>query len=467
MRYYGVRIDGAPSPFPPLSGADLPGAQWCSVVDGMNDPGAQQVEFDLNEYKPSEGTSNCTVTIQNPTVAQVSEMANLVDRPVAVYGGMYQGLPLASSHMQRGLTGFLMSGKIIQCWGSWVGTEMSLSFAFTPGENKDETSGGAPRLGVAPTTGPGGSQGGNVPIQTRFARAGPRNLGRFGGPLAPTVTPRDFSLSLGSGFSSIAGITSFLFGGGGNLSNPINLVHNLMPNMPFADAIKQTLDTAFQGATSIIRVSPDLKLPSQDAGIYQSLQQYAVQLRQQSQAILGTDPYKGITVSTHGPSINVHDGTQGAIYVAEPIQPWDLIGQPTWVRPQVIQFTCVMRSDMHVGGEATLPPTGLVIIEAAAGYKYTSPKTGVLNFSSITGRIIHVRHVGNLRNPDGHAWATTVDMEVSNIGGASVAEQIAQLGFDTTGMVGGSPPPPPPASPAAPNPPGSPPGRMMRRVRRY
>ena len=56
MRYYAIVIDGAPSVFQSIPGADIAGAQWATLINGQNDPGAQQIEFQIERVMKGYGT---------------------------------------------------------------------------------------------------------------------------------------------------------------------------------------------------------------------------------------------------------------------------------------------------------------------------------------------------------------------------------------------------------------------------
>jgi hypothetical protein len=419
MRYYAIKIDGAPAVFPGIAHADTIGAQWCSVIGGKNDPSAQQVEFDLSWTELSNDTPNCVATVYNIPFDQIGAMANLIDHQVSIFGGMYPGLPLATQHYQRNLTGFLCGGQIVRCWGAWNGTEMSISFAFapsqigqTPGQEASQPSESNPVVGTTFDT--GGMIGGS-PKMAR--RAAPRRFARVG------VMPLDSGgislggVTFGSGFSIIGGVESLLFGGGGTLSNPLNLVHNLMPNMPLSTAIQQTLNTAFPGLKLSMSISPNLKLPSQDAGIFQSMTQYAAQIKQLSQSILGTaNNYSGVKMVTNGQILKVFDTASPPINGERQIQFADLVGQPTWSGINEINITCVMRCDVQIGDVVTLPPGLLTGVGMNAGY--SGALAGAISFQG-SFDVTQVRHVGNFRDPNGNAWVTVITATVRG-GGAPV-----------------------------------------------
>lgn len=91
----------------------------------------------------------------------------------------------------------------------------------------------------------------------------------------------------------------------------------------------------------------------------------------------------------------------------------DLIGQPTWIRPNVVQVKCVTRADMQVGTTVYMPVTlqnapGNVQILATSlpsSEKYESAFKG--KFS-----VLELRHTGNSRGLDQDAWITTFNCGV-------------------------------------------------------
>jgi hypothetical protein len=427
VRAYAIKIDGAPSAFPVVAGSQI-GAQWDSLPNGVNDPNAQDVEWSIDETEHAVPGSNCQVTIHGIPFDQIKQASDLVDKTASIYGGMAEGLPLATAEAPH--RGLLVSGKINQCWASWIGTEMSLSMIIT---NSGTTpvgtggdGGGAPgtpsagsgQIGFVGNVPPGG---GHVPGPVlAYNRVGPRSLDRRDIPVLPAsqislggIASVATSLLSNTGFAQIGGVMASFFGGGGSIAKPLNLIHNLMPNLPLADAIRQTLSTVFPSAKLDIRISPGLKLPFQDAGMYQSLAQYAAYLKQLSHSILGTrgQGYAGVQISSRGNTIHVWDGTQETDTVQ--IEYYDLIGQPTWIGPQRIQVKVVMRSDCWRTKKIVLPPT-LQNMTAEAGYGTAAgnPKSGSVSFQG-TFTIYSVLHIGAFRNPDGSSWCTILDCDTS------------------------------------------------------
>jgi hypothetical protein len=193
------------------------------------------------------------------------------------------------------------------------------------------------------------------------------------------------------------------------------VIHNLQPNMPLSTSIKNTLSTMFPQAQLNINISPNLKLPYQDAGMYQSLPQFAAYIKQLSHSILGTNGYSGVHITTHGTSIDVWDGTQqqsgsgGTTIAAQ-----DLIGQPTWIDSVTVQIKTVKRSDIHTGQNITLPPTMMTTTAESIipNAQAVDQKTN-LSFQG-TFNVNKVLHIGDFRNPDGNAWCTIYNAQVQS-----------------------------------------------------
>jgi hypothetical protein len=218
--------------------------------------------------------------------------------------------------------------------------------------------------------------------------------------------------SFGDATATIGGLSTSFFGGGMGglgLAKPINLAHNLQPGQPLSSAIGETLGRAFPDAATRIAISPALKLGYQDAGQYQSMDQYSQYIQHLSNSIMGTDGYFGVHFSSHNNTIDVWDGTQ-ALYAGQ-IDALDLIGQPTWIDYLKVNIKTVMRSDIHLGGTITLPPTLMTIQPEAAYIGGSSPQRTNLSFQG-TFVVTKVIHIGDFRNPDSANWTTNIEATV-------------------------------------------------------
>jgi hypothetical protein len=444
MRFYRIILKGADNSIFPTT---PDGSTWSSHPWGGDtaDPGAQEIELDitmLTGHEPS--LEACTLTVKGVSWKQISEPAKLVGKHIEVYAGMKPGLPLAT--VQSRHTGLLASGEIMKSWGNWERNEMSLGVSFgsgaDPGSSGTNAPDATPNANDTPSSAPPASAP-PVGSPAMYNRIGPRSIDRRRfpvGPGGPTVTPLlDFgnlgSLSgLMSGLGiNVGGLIPGFFGGGiPGLTQPLNLVHNLLPNMPLSQAIRETLTRAFPKAKILIGISPGLKLNHQDAGMYQNMKQYGAFLQNLSQSILGVKNYPGIKMSAHGNSIRVTDfttpmtdsGNPADITAGSQVAPpqpglsgatsgkdiavADLLGQPTWVNINEVHMKCVLRPDILMLDTIALPPNILMGLGSDSNILNpfgASEQRTHLSFSG-SFQVIHVQHVGAFRSPVGDDWVT-------------------------------------------------------------
>ena len=115
---------------------------------------------------------------------------------------------------------------------------------------------------------------------------------------------------------------------------PEDIIHNWMPGIPLSQAIKQTLTTAFPNTPLQINISPNLVINHQDAGFYDSIEQYAQFIKGLSHNILGdisATGYRGIHIAATPSGLKIFDYTTKAGANAKKINYIELIGQPTWI----------------------------------------------------------------------------------------------------------------------------------------
>lgn len=184
-------------------------------------------------------------------------------------------------------------------------------------------------------------------------------------------------------------------------NQPANLSFVWAKGSPLSTAITAALHAAYPGAPVTMNISPNLVLNCDEKGYYGSLGQFNDYLNGISKDIVG-GTYNGVRITIRNGGFVVFDGTTQS---AEPIAIsfLDLIGQPTWIDVNSIQVTCVMRADIGVGDQITLPATQ--VTQSALG-------SVSLKLSSIfTGTFLvqRVRHIGNYKDPNGSAWATVIE----------------------------------------------------------
>jgi hypothetical protein len=313
MRYYHVQITD------PSSGKVL--KDYNSYVNGQTDPGALNVELDIQVAPYDAPVGGSYVRVWGIPLTDIGQAADLNGKNIAVYGGMQKGLPLANPAQ----AGLLVSGTIFQAFGNWQDVDMTLDLILL-------------------ASGPGSD--------------------------APSA------------------------------SAPVNLTQNWKAGTPLSAAIKTTLGTAFPSTKSTINIDPSLILAHDEPGFYGNLAQFAKYIKDVSQSIKG-GTYPGVSITIQDAAFVVYDGTSKSS--PKQIAFNDLIGQVTWKAPNIVNFTCVMRADFHVGDYVKLPP-GQVTTTAQSLSQYR--QGSVFNG---TFQIVYVRHVGNYRADDGRYWATIYD----------------------------------------------------------
>jgi hypothetical protein len=111
---------------------------WTSHPGGVNDPGAQNVVFDVAVLPAAIAYGAVFVTIEGVGLADLKNVNNFSalqpDGSYAPWGirfsaGMMGGLPLSEAQPPAGV---IFQGQVMEAFGNWQGTEMSLSFLIVP-----------------------------------------------------------------------------------------------------------------------------------------------------------------------------------------------------------------------------------------------------------------------------------------------------------------------------------------------
>lgn len=125
-RYYNIEL------FDPST--NKPVKQWTSEPNGVYDPGALNVEFDLLIYNLDANMGGSTVIIEGvplTDLVQNKQYANSIPFSGLTFqlsGGMKKGMELANPKQ----AGVLYRGYVFQSFGNWEGTEMNLDFVLAP-----------------------------------------------------------------------------------------------------------------------------------------------------------------------------------------------------------------------------------------------------------------------------------------------------------------------------------------------
>jgi hypothetical protein len=126
-------IAGQPVPvgLSAISGAGISGAQFCSIVDAENDPGALDVELDI-QIAPDSQLLGGWLRIYGIPQSLLSQSSYFTGCQVAIYGGFTEGLYLANLQVPH--QGLLCNALVFPAVGNWTGTDLSLTFFLKPNQ---------------------------------------------------------------------------------------------------------------------------------------------------------------------------------------------------------------------------------------------------------------------------------------------------------------------------------------------
>ncbi|HEE9886333.1 TPA: hypothetical protein R8G26_004914, partial [Citrobacter braakii] len=82
----------------------------------------------------------------------------------------------------------------------------------------------------------------------------------------------------------------------------------------------------------------------------------------------------------------------------------DLVGQPTWIRYEVVSLICVMRADIQIGDHIRMPQKAIPMIQASSYSQYRDDSAFAGDFS-----VSSVRFIGNSRQPTAEAWVAIIE----------------------------------------------------------
>jgi hypothetical protein len=199
-----------------------------------------------------------------------------------------------------------------------------------------------------------------------------------------------------------------------DLSPPQGISFKWQAGTTLESALKTTFTQAFPApvySPPDIRIASNLQPPlgADQPGTYDSLSQFAAALLSITQgpgrATYG-DSYPGVQLTIVGNTIKVFDGTQPPAVVQ--LDFWDLIGQPTWINPGMVNFKTVMRSDIAVGSSIRFPQ-GVLAPFALTSPQAAAPNAPARSRSVFQGvfSVVEAHHFGRFRQADANSWNTT------------------------------------------------------------
>jgi hypothetical protein len=192
----------------------------------------------------------------------------------------------------------------------------------------------------------------------------------------------------------------------GTIDQPMNFTLNWTAGTTLASALQTTLSTALPKAKLRIQLSPRLVQNNNEVGVYGTLTQLATFCQARSQRIITDANYPGVGISYDGVTVKVFDQTTQPPPTA--IAFTDLVGQPTWLAPGVIQVKTILRGDLDVASYVTLPQS-LVTNTAAAMSNLSGNPANLTTFSG-PYFIREMHHYLNFRQNDAASWNTTLNL---------------------------------------------------------
>lgn len=180
-----------------------------------------------------------------------------------------------------------------------------------------------------------------------------------------------------------------------------------------ADVIMRALTDAYPEKEVQIAISENLTLAEEWRAVYYRVSQFAAMIRSQSVYMLGVNVnYAGISIVVQGERVLVFDNADPASdALVKAIQPYELLGQPSWIGFNKLTWKCPLRADIQCGDLVSLPADifsgagGILVRATATPY----PQRTTSNFS---GQFIvtQVRQIGRFLDADGNtAWTTVFE----------------------------------------------------------
>lgn len=126
-RYYKLTVTPTSS-----GGAASSPTTWTNKDGNKAILNAQRIEFDLAVTTGATPAGGAWVRIWGPTREQINQASDFNGAAIELYGGMQNGLPLATQSVQAGQPGLLISGTVFQAYANWQGTIQTLEFVIIP-----------------------------------------------------------------------------------------------------------------------------------------------------------------------------------------------------------------------------------------------------------------------------------------------------------------------------------------------
>ncbi|MBM7129391.1 hypothetical protein ISS99_07630 [Dyella mobilis] len=182
---------------------------------------------------------------------------------------------------------------------------------------------------------------------------------------------------------------------------PGNFVVNWLPGQSLIDALKTTLKIPYPNIPVSINIGQNFVFDTAEVHFCATLEELAQYVSDLTASVFKQE----VTITLQAGKFVIFDKT----YQPSPIEIafTDLIGQPTWIQPKVMQMKTVMRADLQIGSRITMPQgfqnaPGLVTTLGSSLPSSVKYQSAFQNNFTVT----ELRHLGNSRSPSGEDWAT-------------------------------------------------------------
>ena len=186
--------------------------------------------------------------------------------------------------------------------------------------------------------------------------------------------------------------------------NPGNIVLNWTAGTQLSSALQQTFSVAYPSFQVSMNISSDLVQSYDEVHFCGTLDELAQLVGDITEDVFDNR----VQISIQAGKIIVYDNT----YKPSPVKLafTDLIGQPTWIGTNTIQFKTVARADLQVGGIIAMPQgmqnqPGLVTTTQAAYPSSIKYQTSFQNNFVVQ----ELRQIGNFRSTNAADWATIIN----------------------------------------------------------
>ena len=120
MRYYELTLT--------TKGSTTPFRQLSSHPNGIRDPGALNIEFDMPLLSFDAFVNALSLTVEGIPLQDLNQAQQLAGMTLSLKAGMMAGLPLANPAQ----AGLIVVGEVFQSFGNWEGTEQTLELVLLP-----------------------------------------------------------------------------------------------------------------------------------------------------------------------------------------------------------------------------------------------------------------------------------------------------------------------------------------------